>query len=173
MPPIHDSVSMGGIFARYKVIKLYKDEILLCETDHEASLRMIKHCASELCGVDNPAILKTEHGKPYFRDLPIKFSVSHSGGMVILAASDKEIGADVQRVNPRSVRVAERFFTEKENAYVSGDSARFFEIWTKKEAYAKWHGEGLAATSDVDVTALDFYTEVDGNYVISVYEAEK
>lgn len=152
------------------MIKLFKDEILLCESDHDASIRMIKLCANELCGVNDPVILKSGVGKPYFRDLPIKFSVSHSGDRIVLAVSDKEIGADIQRVNPRAVRVAERFFTESENAYVGGDTQRFFEIWTKKEAYAKWHGEGLAATRDVDVTALDFYTEVDGDYVIAVYE---
>ena len=152
------------------MIKLYKSEILLCESDHEASLRMIELCANDLCGVMDPVILKSEFGKPYFRDLPIKFSVSHSGDQVILAASDKEIGADIQYVNPRAVRVAERFFTESECAYVGGDCARFFEIWTKKEAYAKWQGEGLAAARDVDVTALDFYTETDGGYVIAVYE---
>ncbi len=152
------------------MIKLFKDEILLCESDHDASIRMIKLCANELCEVNDPVILKSEYGKPYFRDLPIKFSVSHSGDRVILAASDKEIGADIQKVNSRAVRVAERFFTEGECAYVGGDCARFFEIWTKKEAYAKWHGGGLAATKDVDVTALDFYTETDGEYVIAVYE---
>ena len=68
------------------------------------------------------------------------------------------------------MRVAERVFTEAENAYVAGDCAKFFEIWTKKEAYAKWKGEGLAKTAHVDVTALNFYTETDGDYVIAVYE---
>ncbi len=152
------------------MIKLYDSEILLCESDHEASLRMIKLCASDLCGAEDPVILKNEYGKPYFRDLAVKFSVSHSGDRIILAASDKEIGADIQKKNAHSVRIAKRFFTEKECEYVGEDSDRFFEIWTKKEAYAKWHGAGLEATRDTDVTDLDFYTETDGGYVIAIYE---
>ncbi|MBE6679177.1 MAG: 4'-phosphopantetheinyl transferase superfamily protein [Ruminococcaceae bacterium] len=152
------------------MLKLYKSDILDGESDHDASQRLIRLCAKELCAVDAPVVLKGESGKPYFADLPIKFSASHSGGRVILAVSDREIGADIQKVNPRSVRVAKRFFTERECEYVGDNCERFFEIWTKKEAYAKWHGKGLAATMEVDVTKLEFYTETDCDYVIAVYE---
>ncbi len=152
------------------MIKLYKSEILDGERDSDASRRLINLCAAELCGAKNPTVLCTESGKPYFAELSVKFSVSHSGGRVILAVSDKEIGADIQKINPRAMRVAERFFTESECEYVGGEVQRFFEIWTKKEAYGKWLGGGFIAAKDVDVTALDFYTETDGEYVIAVYE---
>lgn len=152
------------------MIKLYRCDIHEGERDSEASLRLICKAAKELCGVDAPVVLRTEKGKPYFKDLPLKFSVSHSDGKVVVAVSDKEIGVDIQHVKPRSPAVAKRFFTFEECTYVGDDIARFYEIWTKKEAYGKWEGSGLAAALKVDVMALQFYTENDGDYVIAVYE---
>ena len=50
-------------------------------------------------------------GKPYFRDLPLCFSLSHSGEAVFLAASEAEIGADIQHVtNADWKNLAERFY---------------------------------------------------------------
>lgn len=152
------------------MIKLYKSEILNGERDRDASTRLILLAARELCGVENPVVLRTEMGKPYFADLPLRFSVSHSGSRVILAVSDKEIGADIERIRPRRLDVANRFFTAGEVAYVGDSVERFYEIWTKKEAFGKWCGGGFSSARDTDVTTLDFYTENDGDYIISVYE---
>ncbi|MBQ5390650.1 MAG: 4'-phosphopantetheinyl transferase superfamily protein [Clostridia bacterium] len=149
---------------------------------------LILGAAKELCGVSDPTILRTPAGKPYFADLPIKFSLSHSEEKVILAVSDREIGADIERMRPCSLGVAKRFFTAKEQVYVFGkapgeadfalpkaeqDSAllnRFYEVWTKKEAYGKFVGSGLAATFSADSTERSFYTENDGEYALAVYE---
>ncbi len=152
------------------MIKLYKSEIFDGERDSDASKRLIRLAAKELCGVSEPQVLLSDTGKPYFKDLPIKFSASHSGKAVILAVSDREVGADIQQIKPDAVRIAPRFFTASECEYVGDDVMRFFEIWTKKEAYAKWCGEGLVSSRHVDVTNLEFYTEVYGEYVIAVYE---
>ncbi len=59
------------------------------------------------------------NGKPYFKDVPLYFSLSHSGEYVYLAVSDEEIGADIQKMkNDRRIihEVAGRYFTEKERA---------------------------------------------------------
>lgn len=149
---------------------------------------LILGAAKELCGVGDPTILRTAAGKPYFADLPIRFSLSHSEEKVILAVSDREIGADIERIRPLSLGVAKRFFTPAEQAYVFGkvpterdfslpkseqDDAllrRFYEVWTKKEAYGKWQGSGISAALRVDTAALSFYTENDGEYALAVYE---
>lgn len=150
------------------MIKLYR-----CEVSENVSDMLIRQAAEELCGVKTPVILRTEHGKPYFRDLPIKFSISHSEKKAIMAVSDREIGADIQKIKPIHFGIADRFFTEDERMYVGDDIQRFFEIWTKKEAYGKWEGRGLLANAKVDVTALEFYTETDGEYIIAVYEKKE
>ena len=136
---------------------------------------LILQAAEELCGATDPVLLRTPQGKPYFADLPIRFSLSHSGERVILAVSQKEIGADVEQILPRSLAPAKRFFTAREQAYVfsaAGDDAllRFYEVWTKKEAYGKWQGSGIDAARAADTTALSFYTENDGGYILAVYE---
>ena len=134
---------------------------------------LILDAAKELCGVNDPVILRTPAGKPYFADLPIHFSASHSEDRVILAVSDREIGADIERILPRSTDVAKRFFTKEEQAYLLGAEdavARFYEVWTKKEAFGKWLGSGIAGALAVDTTRLSFYTEHDGEYALAVYE---
>lgn len=151
------------------MIKLYR-------SDAAKGQDLIALAARELCGAENAKVMRTEYGKPYFAELDLKFSLSHSGDRAILAVSEKEIGADIQIMRQISLGVAKRFFTEKEQAYVlAADSdearrARFYEIWTKKEAYGKWEGRGLSAALKFDVTELDFYTECDGEYAIAIYE---
>ncbi len=150
---------------------------------------LLLNAAKELCDARDPVVLRTAAGKPYFADLPIRFSLSHSGDKVILAVSEREIGADIEQLRPFSLGVAKRFFTPAEQAYVFGripiaaerDRAlqgqdverlrRFYTVWTKKEAYGKWQGDGMAAALAVDTMALPFYTEQDAEYVLAVYEA--
>ena len=149
---------------------------------------LILRAAQELCGVSDPMVLRTAAGKPYFADLPLRFSLSHSAQKVILAVSDREIGADIEQIRPRSLGLARRFYTPLEQAYVFGkvpderdfalpqamqDDAflrRFYAVWTKKEAYGKWQGGGLSAAMAVDTATLSFYTEDDGEYALVVYE---
>lgn len=148
------------------MIELYKAEISLGEDAHA----LIALAAREICGMDDAKVIRTDLGKPYFESLPIRFSLSHSGCRAILAVSDREIGADIQQMRDVNLRLAERFFTEREQEYVAGDKLRFFEVWTKKEAYGKWRGDGFAAAKNVCVLDLDFFTETDGEYMIAVYE---
>ena len=104
-----------------------------------------------------------ENGKPYFLDNPLHFSISHSENTVIAAISEKNIGADIEKVREIPRGVAERFFTERERG------CDFFEIWTKKEAFGKCKGD-MAKAFGTDVCDLSFYTEKYGEYIIAVYE---
>lgn len=92
-------------------------------------------------------IYRTEKGKPYFNEIPVEFSVSHTEDMwVCLISEDKyPVGVDIQKIKElKQKRVAGRYFTDDEKSYMqeNGDSA-FFRIWTRKEAYAKFTGRGL------------------------------
>lgn len=97
-----------------------------------------------------------EKGKPYFKDLPFYFSISHSGDYVLCVLSGSEVGADIQicRVGDAG-RLARRFFSEEEAAALGGAGEEgerlFFRLWTRKEAYGKLTGEGLAGALDVDL----------------------
>lgn len=94
-----------------------------------------------------------KHGKPYFSSHPnVCFSVSHSGGIWVCALSDIELGFDVQVYDKNSTpdrrqRIAKRWFSPEEYRFFEErghDEATFYELWTKKEAYVKLTGDGIA-----------------------------
>lgn len=98
-----------------------------------------------------------EKGKPYFKEEPVYFSLSHSGDYVFGVFSEREIGADIQYGKPDySERIVSRFFTEKEQKLwqgCSGKEARrrlFYKLWTRKEAYGKLTGDGIVAGLQTD-----------------------
>ncbi len=84
-------------------------------------------------------------GKPYLCGADgFHFSISHTEGAAIAAICGAPCGADVEKLRSAPRGVAERFFTEAERRYAGNSDARFFEIWTRKEAYVKRCGGSLA-----------------------------
>lgn len=101
-------------------------------------------------------------GKPAILSPPsaIRFNVSHTAGLVAVALADVEVGVDVEGVPARLPRdVVDRSFAPEERDAVLADpgraTARFAEIWTLKEAYAKARGLGLALPFDSFAVAAD------------------
>jgi 4'-phosphopantetheinyl transferase len=86
----------------------------------------------------------------------LKFNISHSGGVTLLAFTrDREIGVDVEQVRRDSdlKAIARRFFSPKEQAQLADLPAEksvdaFFRCWTRKEAYIKATGDGLSLPLD-------------------------
>lgn len=92
---------------------------------------------------EGTAIAKTPEGKPYFPSLPdFHFSISHSKGLVVAAVSDKPIGADCERIDKIRPHALRRSFTAEEQLYAASPE-RFYEVWTRKEAYFKFLGTGI------------------------------
>lgn len=117
-----------------------------------------------------------EHGKPYiklFEDF--HYNVSHTGNTLALAVCEREVGIDAETVGDIRQTVTDRFFTADERAYVGRDRERFFEIWTKKEAYAKCLGIGLSVFKTGPFSVLDknaaenFKTYRIGGVTLSMY----
>jgi 4'-phosphopantetheinyl transferase len=89
------------------------------------------------------------------------FNLSNSDEMALVGfVRGREIGVDVEYLKPMPdcEQIAERFFSESERAVLRGipkesKEEAFFNCWTRKEAYLKAVGEGLAAPLDsFDVT---------------------
>lgn len=86
----------------------------------------------------------------------IRFNVSHSGELAIFAfTTDCEIGVDVEVVRPLPdlEEIATRFFSREESSELFAISPAdrnlaFFLCWTRKEAFIKAIGRGLAAPLD-------------------------
>ncbi len=86
----------------------------------------------------------------------IRFNLSHSHGLALYAITRKrEVGVDLELVQPEieDERVAAQFFSPREIAMLralpsEGKKEGFFKCWTRKEAYIKARGDGLAFPLD-------------------------
>ncbi len=106
------------------------------------------------------AFVYNRHGKPSISQSPpgpeVRFNVSHSGGWALQAVTrDSEVGIDIERINSSFVRerVPEHFFSPREVAQLRAlpedrQTAAFFRCWTRKEAYIKARGLGMALPLD-------------------------
>jgi len=97
--------------------------------------------------ISDKEIKTNEYGKPYIEGAPF-FNLSHSGDYVILTTSDNaEIGCDIEKIRDLDYeRMGRLVYTENEMRELrSCDNIRekFFEFWTKKEAFIKCIGEGF------------------------------
>jgi 4'-phosphopantetheinyl transferase len=100
------------------------------------------------------------HGKPHLvGGSDLDFSLSHSGELALVAVGcGRRVGADVERVRPRTdvLAIARGSLSARERQAVESlgtDEARrgaFFRCWTRKEAYLKGLGVGLAGGLDTD-----------------------
>ena len=76
---------------------------------------LARKAIAEWCGILAESIVlgKTETGKPYPKDLPVEFNISHSGDMVVCAVDDKPVGIDIEEVRPIDLTVAKRICTDE------------------------------------------------------------
>lgn len=121
---------------------------------------LLRRIASERLSLPNDGLhfSASEHGKPVLiGHEDFFFNWSHTRDAFVLAVAESPVGIDMERRRPHreARRLAERFFAEKELSYVTGESSgledRFFEVWTRKEAFTKYTGSGLT----VDLRSFD------------------
>jgi 4'-phosphopantetheinyl transferase len=103
-------------------------------------------------------------GKPFLESPAagdLQFNLSNSDELALVGfVRGPEIGVDVEYLKPMPdcEQISERFFSESERQVLRGipfplKEEAFFNCWTRKEAYLKAVGEGLAAPLDsFDVT---------------------
>ena len=98
------------------------------------------------CGEGEVPLRWDEMGKPTVDAVGVYVSVSHSGPYAVCAIADVPVGVDVEVVRSADEKFMRRVCSEAEMAYIrvgdDGDCARFWEIWTAKEALFKLTGKG-------------------------------
>ena len=101
-------------------------------------------------------IAEGPHGKPFFPNINLEYSVSHSGLLWVCAIGEKPLGIDIQEVRETDVeKTAERFFTPEEAHYVKlWGSDGFFDLWVRKEAFVKYLGTGFSGSGGFDDFSL-------------------
>ncbi len=99
------------------------------------------------------AFARGAHGKPFLQEGTLHFNVSHSHELALYAiARNREVGVDVEWMRPQVAheQIAARFFSLEEQEVLAQlpaaeRRAAFYNIWTRKEAYVKARGDGIAA----------------------------
>jgi 4'-phosphopantetheinyl transferase len=94
----------------------------------------------------------TFHGRPFVKDGGnLDFNVSHSEGWAAIALGKTRVGIDVEQLRRVSdvIALSRRFFSTSECQSLlqfpqDQRQAAFFRCWTRKEAYIKACGAGLA-----------------------------
>lgn len=89
--------------------------------------------------------LEEEGGKPYLEGNPVHFNVSHSGLLWLCMAGEAPCGIDIQQEKDCSYeKIAARHFNEDEQNYIKREGlSGFFRLWTMREAYGKYTGQGF------------------------------
>lgn len=99
------------------------------------------------------SIKKAEHGKPYLADTPeLAFNLSHSANALVIAVGwNCQLGVDIEGCKPRTSLAAlvDKCFAEEEIAYwnrlpEADKTLEFYRFWTRKEAFVKATGRGIA-----------------------------
>ena len=96
-----------------------------------------------------------EQGKPQIVNFPKKFNLSHSGDYVVCGVSNGEVGVDIQKWVPYKERTAERFFAKEEWELLQEKdeperTELFYRLWSRKEAYGKYTGQGIGSAVGED-----------------------
>lgn len=111
------------------------------ECDSDA---FIRHCYAHFADLMSGAegeyprdvkIVREEGKKPRFDKGDAHFSLSHSHGVLMLAISHSEVGADIEKIRPADMK---RF------AFLGASDERdLIRKWTERESWLKFTGEGL------------------------------
>ena len=115
---------------------------------------------------EDPAFSYGENGKPYLRDHPgIYFNLSHCRRGVLCVIDEQEVGCDIEEI-PDSLDDALCDYccseTEKRSILSASDpAAEFTRLWTMKEAYLKYTGQGISddlpeLLEQTDLTDISF-----------------
>jgi 4'-phosphopantetheinyl transferase len=108
------------------------------------------------CDPKKVTFLYGEREKPFLAPAhsggEVEFNVSHSGTRALIAiARGRAVGVDIEQIrdNLDHQALAKRFFSPSEQRALSDldgseQCTGFFRCWTRKEAYIKAHGSGLA-----------------------------
>jgi 4'-phosphopantetheinyl transferase len=108
------------------------------------------------CSPESVRIACTLQGKPYLPGTQLQFNLSHSRDAILFAVQRvTPVGVDVEymRDSVDCVSLAKRFFSKQEYRGINrltGLAQRnaFYTCWTRKEAYLKATGKGLAGLKE-------------------------
>lgn len=96
--------------------------------------------------IDDLTVKRDKNNKPYVEStLGLKFNISHTEGLILLAFFKREVGVDIEKINYKFEfkDILENCFTRDEIINIDNNIISFYRYWTAKEAYLKCDGIGL------------------------------
>lgn len=125
---------------------------------HGALRALVGHCLDRPPG--QIRFVRNPFGKPTLSSeyrTALTFNLSHSRGLALIAiASDANVGVDVEYVteDAETLEIAHHWFSAAETLELRRMPSRrreqaFFDLWTRKEAWAKARGDGLSMPASV------------------------
>ena len=110
--------------------------------------------------ITNPLFKTEKHGKAYISNHEnIHFNLSHSGKVVLCAISDREVGIDIEYIDPEiDLNIAKHYFYNSEYENIMKAENRFeefFKFWVLKESYMKYTGLGMNLELDSFEIVID------------------
>lgn len=115
---------------------------------------LLRYALKERYQISDLELGKNAYGKPYLvNHNGIYFNLSHSGDWVICGVGDQDLGIDVEHIEEIEMSIAEDFFARKEIEYLNTIPVEirlgaFYSVWTMKESYTKYVGEGMSIPLD-------------------------
>lgn len=137
-----------GLLSEYRREKLMRQTNALVRKQSIAAelllLYALRDCAQTFTA---PLPIRAgKYGKPEIEGADLHFSLSHSDQAVLCAIGAEELGADIQKNACLQEAVMKRCYSDEEQHYVlraEEPDLAYTEIWTMKESYCKYLGEGL------------------------------
>lgn len=129
--------------------------------------------------VEGLVFLKDDNGKPYIKNCPFFYNISHVEGIVVVAISEQEVGVDVEAFEKRFSyinkkerleRLLQKIATANEKEKIHDNIMKELQIlWTKKESYLKRIGTGIRVDlKQIDTTTNWYHVEQIEPYTITV-----
>ena len=144
-------------FLEEKLLSYLTEEEIIKSKDYKSEIAKINYLVSRAIlnlslkgllekGINDLIVKRDKNNKPYLENtIGLKFNISHTEGLVLLAFSKREVGIDVEKINFKFEfkDILENCFTRDEIINIDNNIISFYRYWTAKEAYIKCDGIGL------------------------------
>ena len=142
-------MGMLPVNLRQRIQKKSDINAKVCSLGGALLLKMV----AEETGTDISKVVYAEKGKPYIPDSDFYFSISHTKGYAAISYGNAPCGCDIQVDKDVNLKIAERFFSLKEQDAVLNINEKqktFFNIWCRKESAYKLGGQNYCTMENED-----------------------
>lgn len=125
---------------------------------HQRAYQLLQWQYEMLTAQAMPPIVTLPGGKPAWKGGELYFNVSHTRTMAVCAISDGPVGVDAEFIRSVSLGFFLKILSPQERRWVlrqPDQKAAMIALWTLKESYVKFTGQGLKGVSKTVHFALE------------------